>query len=256
MEMILNNSGPRYLLYLIGLSMMVSSVIWQTPFISKPSEQSQTYAALYATIAFPLFIIGLSMILLPALAGKAEVFRFIFASETWTIFSHSSLGLYYSSPIISLFYFMTSQHQINVSYYMFVYYFAGNFVFGLVLNLTVIHWIDRPIYAMINLRDDIKDAEMSKLYRLRKYTELFTGQIEPSEESSVVSMTEEEIQEHLLQKGVKDHRFDSGATAAGSNTGDRETAATTRPTAFGTIPGSKVTRTDEDASLSMRFSMD
>jgi hypothetical protein len=58
---------------------------------------------------------------------------------------------------------------------MFVYYFSGNFVFGLVLNLTLFHWIDRPINAMINLKEDLRDAETSKYYRIYKYLDLFRG---------------------------------------------------------------------------------
>jgi hypothetical protein len=115
------------------------------------------------------------MILLPALAGKAEVFRFIFASQTWTLLGQSALGLYYTSPIVALFYYMTSQHQITVTYYMFVYYFSGNFIFGLMLNMTIVHWVDRPIYALINLKKDIKDAEESIQYRLDMYLYLFKG---------------------------------------------------------------------------------
>jgi len=80
MEMVINNSLPRYLIYLVGLFMMIASVIWQTPFVGKPTYQTQTNAAIYATLAFPVFILGLSMILLPALAGRAEIFRFVFMS--------------------------------------------------------------------------------------------------------------------------------------------------------------------------------
>jgi hypothetical protein len=56
---------------------------------------------------------------------------------------------------------------------MFVYYFSGNLVFGLLLNMTIIHWVDRPILAMINLKNDVRDAEESKYYRLNKYITLF-----------------------------------------------------------------------------------
>ena len=115
------------------------------------------------------------MILLPALAGRAEVFRFIFMSQTWTLLGQSALGMYYATPIISLFYFMTSQHQVTVTYYMFVYYFAGNLVFGLLINFTLVHWVDRPIYAAINLKDDVRDAEENKYYRINKYLSLFKG---------------------------------------------------------------------------------
>ena len=107
--------------------------------------------------------------------------------------------MYYSAPIISIFYFMTSQHQVTVTYYMFVYYFSGNLVFGLLLNLTLIHWIDRPIYALINLKNDVRDAEESKYYRINKYLSLFMGQNNMSGQERMSQVSQEvsndEIQE-------------------------------------------------------------
>jgi hypothetical protein len=70
----------RYTLYALGIGMMIGSIIWQTPFTGRPSEQSAIDSALYATFSFPAFTIGLCMILLPSLTGKAYLFRFVFAS--------------------------------------------------------------------------------------------------------------------------------------------------------------------------------
>lgn len=142
---------------------------------------------------------------------------------------------------------------------MFVYYFSGNLVFGLLLNMTIIHWVDRPIYAMINLKDDVRDAEESKYYRINKYLTLFKGQDFPASlrDNSVSHVIEEmpgqeEIQENLIDKSYsKDAtRYDSGATDAASPR--MATAATaTRPTAFGSNP-----RATAGGSDAMRFSED
>lgn len=61
--------------------------------------------------------------------------------------------------MIAMFYFMSSQHQIQFNYYMFVYYFTGNFIFGSILYFWVASPVDRPFYAMRNLKRDIADAE-------------------------------------------------------------------------------------------------
>ena len=61
----------------------------------------------------------------------------------------------YTIPLIAMFYFMSSQHQIQFNYYMFVYYFAGNFVFGMVVYMFVGLPVDRPLYAMLHLKQDI-----------------------------------------------------------------------------------------------------
>jgi hypothetical protein len=63
--------------------------------------------------------------------------------------------MYYCVPIIAIFYFMSTQHQITVTYYMFIYYFTGNIVFGVVLNHVVILMVDKPIYALMSLKDDV-----------------------------------------------------------------------------------------------------
>ena len=56
---------------------------------------------------------------------------------------------------------------------MFVYYFAGNFVFGSVVYMFVALPVDRPFYAMQHLKQDIKDAERNEFYRLDVYLENF-----------------------------------------------------------------------------------
>ena len=82
-EMIRHNQSPRYLMYFCGVMCMGSSILWQTPFLTnstKSNYHSRLSSAFYATFAFPLFLIGLSMLLIPALAGKALAFRWFFGS--------------------------------------------------------------------------------------------------------------------------------------------------------------------------------
>ena len=91
--------------------------------------------------------------------------------------------------------------------------------------MTLVHWIDRPIYAAINLKRDVEDAEESLNYRIDKYLRLFKGVQEfTPRESQVSEAPVDEIHEQLIEENLKKARF-SG------NTYDRDTA--TRPTAFG-----------------------
>lgn len=136
---------------------------------------------------------------------------------------------------------------------MFVYYFSGNLVFGLLINLTLIHWVDRPIYAAINLKEDVRDAEESKYYRLNNYLSLFKGQevSAPLQASQISEEVEEEIQEALIDKiyAKEGARFDSGAT---DGTVPRMATAATenRPTAFGSGPQ----RGTDGGTEALRFS--
>jgi len=54
-------------------------------------------------------VCGLSTQLTGALVGKAEVFRFFFGSQNWTMFSHMAIGFYYTVPMVSIFYFMSDE---------------------------------------------------------------------------------------------------------------------------------------------------
>lgn len=115
MVLIAQNTAPRYLLYLLSVSLMVSTVLWQTPFASNfktdgsiQNTQSKLHCATFASLAYPLFILGLSLTVLPALTGKAAVFRFIFGSSTWTMMSQMAFGMYFAVPTISVFYFMST----------------------------------------------------------------------------------------------------------------------------------------------------
>merc|ERR1740117_341735 len=84
-----------------------------------------------------------------------------------------ALGMYYTVPIIGIFYFLTTQHQVAVTYYMFIYYFTGNLTFALILYLTLMTWVDRPIYAWINLKADIQEADESYDYKIENYLNFF-----------------------------------------------------------------------------------
>jgi len=142
------------------------------PFYSTTINPSRVSQAAYAAVGLPMFIFGLNLLVLPALVGRAQLFRFIFCSQSWTMLSAISIGLMYTMPIIGIYYFMATQHQIQVTYYMFLYYFTGNLVFGVAVYIMMMPW-DKPIQGFINLSRDIKDAEMSRFYSLFEYMENF-----------------------------------------------------------------------------------
>jgi hypothetical protein len=87
---------------------MIFSILWQTPFSGRGSEQSAIDSALYATFSFPAFTLGLCTLVIPALLGKAYLFRFFFGSQTWTMLSQMSLGLINIIPMVAIFYFFAT----------------------------------------------------------------------------------------------------------------------------------------------------
>ena len=102
-------------------------------------------AAAYGMLSFPLFLIGLSIIVMSALASRAAAFRFMFTTNTFTYLSHVGIGFYYMSPVVNIFYFFSTQHTLYVNYYMMIYYFVGAFSFACTLYVFFGMTFDRPI---------------------------------------------------------------------------------------------------------------
>lgn len=109
--MLRHNQAPRYFIYMIGIFCIFASILWQTPFVAgSATTDTRVMRALYASLSFPLYLVGVSMILMPALAGKAQAFRWFYGSQTWTMFSHMSIGMYYFVPVVAIFYYLGTQH--------------------------------------------------------------------------------------------------------------------------------------------------
>lgn len=115
--------------------------------------------------------------------------------------------------MIALFYFMSTQHQIHVSYYMFLYYFCGNFMFGMMLFQPICLFVDKPIQAMLNLKRDIKDTKYSQYYKIDSYIKNFMNE-EDSEE--------DEFAENDLPLSENDKQVDDRQTLGAILTNNRD----------------------------------
>lgn len=104
-------------MYVLGLALMIGSVLWQTPFTGGTNDD-QLDKALYATLSFPLFTVGLLLLVYPALIGKAALFRFWFGSQSWTMAAQIAPGMFYAVPLVAVPYFLASQHQVQITYLM------------------------------------------------------------------------------------------------------------------------------------------
>ena len=171
-EFIAMNVGVRYPMYLLSIALMAGPVFWMNQLVMGNASDRYSLDAL-VVFAFPMFCLGLAMLVLPALGGKAQLFRLLFGSEAWTMRAASAPGLMYCYPLVAIFYFLSSEHQVQFDYYMMVYYFSGNLIFGFAIYTMVLLHTDRPLAALKALKEDIEDAEANELYRLETYIENF-----------------------------------------------------------------------------------
>jgi hypothetical protein len=197
--------------------------------------------------------------------------------------SGTQVGMYYTAPIIALFYFLSTQHQIQVTYYMFVYYYVGNFIFGLIVYILVASPVDTPIRLLMHLEKDYEDATKNRLYNLGSYLKNFqdVGGMQLYEEErggSAIRLTMEQADAVLplyarqSNQGLSSQKEKGGAPSfrVSNNLSDRNTAATgpnrdttqrllgtqnrlttnafNRPTGFGTNAGDALFDKDKPGS--------
>jgi hypothetical protein len=113
------------------------------------------------------------MIFIPALVGKAKVFTFIYGGVNWPMLANMAVGFYYTSPIVAIYFFFSTQHQIAVGYYLFIYYCWGNLIYGVSVYEMLGLAIDRPLHQLLNLKDDVEHAENHEDYKLENYLKIF-----------------------------------------------------------------------------------
>lgn len=245
----------RYPLYLVGVALMAGAVFLQTLAIRADlTKGNDTQTTLIGSLTLPAYAIGLSFLVLPALVGRAQLFTFFFNSSTWTMLSAMAVGLHYTFPCIAVFYFLSTQHQIQLTYYMMVYFFAGNITFAFLSYMILGLPVDRSLYALRHLKKDADDAEKNEFYRLDVYLKNFGSEPPASEfenEGSVVlragtgnfagvnlrkvrDPTDQAIiEEDAEPVMVKPNRMQSGYNKPGfprlsEQTADRTTAANSR----------------------------
>jgi hypothetical protein len=147
----------------------------------------------------------LTIIFVPALVGKAKVAMFIYGGVNWPMLSNMAVGMYYASPMVAVYFFFSTQHQIAVGYYIFIYYTWGNLIYGVSVYEMLGLAIDRPLHALLNLQYDVEQAENHKDYKLETYLKIF-DQEEVVEKSSYMTSSldlpkksQDEVKANLLK---------------------------------------------------------
>ena len=123
--------------------------------------------------------------------------------------SNMAVGMYYASPMVAVYFFFSTQHQIAVGYYLFIYYTWGNLIYGVSVYEMLGLAIDRPLHALLNLEYDVEQAENHKDYNLETYLKIF-DQEEVVEKSSYMTSSldlpkksQDEVKANLLKAKQK-----------------------------------------------------
>ena len=153
------NGCFRYALYTIGVASILGACLWVYPFMSDAGGQSRLHAALYALFANLLFLGGFATILMPALIGKASLFRYIFQAGMFLALSNLSAAMSLIGPMICLWYYLSSGHTLDIGWYTTQYYYDSNCVFTFLISLMLATISEKPFYSLVTIKTDTEDAE-------------------------------------------------------------------------------------------------
>ena len=116
-------------------------------------------------------------------------------------------------------------------------------MFGTIVFIPICLMIDRPIYSLLNLKRDIKDAEKSQYYKLTEYMQNFKEVAEDTDPLTyLATFREAKVEEIIVEvpadnrdasifqnlkggKKVQEGLGDSGREATRAATNPRDTSA-------------------------------
>mmetsp|Transcript_22537 Transcript_22537/g.27860 ORF Transcript_22537/g.27860 Transcript_22537/m.27860 type:complete len:209 (+) Transcript_22537:1746-2372(+) len=153
------NARVRYTGYIVGALLILGTCSWVYPFMSNADGMPNWFAALFSFAAPTLFLMGFSCFLLPALVGKAALFREVMSCGMFLIVSNLAATMCLVGPQICLWYYLSSGHTLDISWYVTQYYFDSNAVFTFLISIIVAATSDKPFYSLMHLQQDAKAAE-------------------------------------------------------------------------------------------------
>ena len=142
---------------------------WCYPFMANAEIQPNWHATLFSMTAPYLFCLGLSTYLMPALVGKAALFRSVMSCGMFLIVSNLAATMCLIGPQICLWYYLSSGHTLDISWYVTQYYFDSNAVFTFLISILVAAISDKPFYSLVHLKQDTKCAEEDIVNSIAQY---------------------------------------------------------------------------------------
>ena len=148
---------------------MIITFVGCKPYLMNTSNWSLATQGFYGSFAYTTFAVGFSMLLMPAILGKAQFIRFFFGGGLWTPFPNMGYGIYMCNSMVCMYYFLSISNSLHVDYQMYFYYFCGNFVFTTLFVNILYVFVDRPFSSMIKISEDCEAAYVSRAFKIEKF---------------------------------------------------------------------------------------
>jgi len=144
-----HNPFVRSVLYFLGFGLMFASIFTVFGYTREYGSNWSTAAkTVYATLSTLVFILGLTMWILPALLNRAKLIRFLFIGPILTLLGRATYLVALCHPILMIAIYVTSGQPIYIeSYKMFSVFVGHAFLIYLVCTLLFL-LIEGPIRSL------------------------------------------------------------------------------------------------------------
>lgn len=141
MDVINSNVVVRATMYVVGAALMLLMVFAYYPIDNHADELSKTFNALFLTFSSSLFVLGMTLLLLPALIGRNRAANWFLSLDVFTPLARLTFGAYLVHPAYMLFYSFNTQRgeftTINQGIMNFIVWLVAAFATSVVCTLLI-----------------------------------------------------------------------------------------------------------------------
>jgi len=152
----------RYLMYLFGLFIILIIIITRNNFYN--SDTKSDFSILFYVICGKLvFIIGIVLLIYPAILGKARGL-IILSLEFWSPLAKSTYSVYMLHYVLLNFYAMTLEEGVFITWAKMVQNSFDNIVLSYMVGIMLTILIDYPIRNLIksSIKDKLENREITE----------------------------------------------------------------------------------------------
>ena len=212
MDKINNYRTIRIIMYLIGVGLILLMIFVHYPIMNYPDDFSQTFNVMFLTFSRTIFVIGMTLFLLPALMGHNRPTAWFLSLDFFTPLARLTFGAYLVHPIYMIFYALDTEsgafvtiNQGIVNYIAWVVVaFTTSIIFTLLIETPWMNLEKAFIGGRSNqkLERSVSNELMSKMDR---QIEMFErNSIDSLKASLSITKAEDELTEDTIAEIHKD----------------------------------------------------
>ena len=106
---------------------------------------------------------------MPALIGKAALFRYVFQCGMFLALSNLSAAMNLVGPLICLWYYLSSGHTLDIGWYTTQYYYDSNTAFTFLVSAGLAVLSEKPFRSLVTIHTDTAEAERDGTHSILEY---------------------------------------------------------------------------------------